>query len=238
MIRKKTFRIFYIIQECQNDDSCRFTHLISAYSWKKKQGTFYYFRRVLAFPLILYFSFSAVLSSEHTIENALWYSWQLRHFSIYLLIRTSALKRMQCFIGLLVGRCSQRRLQIKLLLSFRNLLVYSYDELHPSYDEPQISSFMNQTTQGKLLFTNKKSLKLSNSLLLYSCQKIFFSTPTNWLRLSLSCFHRTRENYISCFLWITRSLWRRQEKVHDSCPSYSSILHMSTNFHYDRTNIK
>ena len=42
----------------------------------------------------------------------------------------------------------------------------------------------------------------------------------------------------SRFLWITRSLWRKREKLHKSHPSCLPILYVSTNFNYDRTNDK
>ena len=40
------------------------------------------------------------------------------------------------------------------------------------------------------------------------------------------------------FLWITRFLWRKWKKVQNINPIYFLILHMSTKFHYDRTNNK
>ena len=42
----------------------------------------------------------------------------------------------------------------------------------------------------------------------------------------------------SRFLWITRFLWGKWKKVHDSDPILFSILHMCTNFHNDRPNNK
>ena len=47
-----------------------------------------------------------------------------------------------------------------------------------------------------------------------------------------------RTPFFTSFLWITRFLWRKREKVQNSYPIPFSILHMSTNFHYDRTNNK
>ena len=47
-----------------------------------------------------------------------------------------------------------------------------------------------------------------------------------------------RTPFFSSFLWINRFLWRKREKLQDSYPIPFSILHMSTSFHYDRTNNK
>ena len=115
---------------------------------------------------------------------------------------------------------------------------FQFSNYQKNYDVWKFEISMKNPFFRKKWNNSKTNTKFEKNTLLRCRTENSASIDMNIDSVGQTVITITKDPHFSRFLWITRFLWRKWKKVQNINPIYFLILHMSTKFHYDRTNNK